>query len=248
LDRLTSSQISEWEVYDRIDPIGGVKDDFRMAFLAHLMVNISRSVHGKRGTKMSGIKEFMPNWEKGTIGEAKAQTIEEMKQVLLAMASKSYKNMLTNGGFSSAGSWTPSGGASFSIVDSKGVITGNGVSANPYIYQGISLTANNVYYISLKAKVTNSLCTRIAIVTNDGSLIFEKAGYTPNAWDELSFLATPLSNRTSMQFWHQYSTALIANEKVMEIDNVFCINLTTTFGAGNEPTKAWCDAFLPFIP
>jgi len=30
-------------------------------------------------------------------------------------------------------------------------------------------------------------------------------------------------------------------------DDVFLIDLTATFGAGNEPTKAWCDANLNYV-
>jgi len=30
-------------------------------------------------------------------------------------------------------------------------------------------------------------------------------------------------------------------------DDVFLIDLTATFGAGNEPTKAWCDEHINYF-
>jgi hypothetical protein len=30
-------------------------------------------------------------------------------------------------------------------------------------------------------------------------------------------------------------------------DNLILIDLTAAFGAGNEPTKEWCDANIPYF-
>jgi hypothetical protein len=89
LDQLTSYQLSEWEAYDRLDPIGTWREDFRVAELLSLITNTARAVHGKKGIKMSSPSDFMPNWDALASGipQVKKQSAEEMKQILLSMAS-----------------------------------------------------------------------------------------------------------------------------------------------------------------
>jgi hypothetical protein len=90
LQQLTSEQLSEWEAYDTMDPIGEWRDDFRMAFLASLIVNSARAIHGKKGTKMSTPADFMPKWDKDAVKEVKTQSAEEMKQILLSLGSRKF--------------------------------------------------------------------------------------------------------------------------------------------------------------
>jgi len=89
LGQLTSNQISEWEAYDRIDPIGTWRDDFRMAKLAALIQNLVIQLYSKKGTtpKLRNILDEMPDWT-GDNAEAmnKKQSVEEMKTILLSIA------------------------------------------------------------------------------------------------------------------------------------------------------------------
>jgi len=78
---LTSRQISEWEAYDRLDPIGRWRDEFGMASLQSVITNLAISVHGKKGSKMTEIKDFMPEWDLTAPKEIKTQSIEDMKKV-----------------------------------------------------------------------------------------------------------------------------------------------------------------------
>jgi len=64
LNELTSVQLSEWEAYDRLDPIGEWRADFRMAYLSIIVTNIARAVYGTKGTKMTVPLDFMPEWGK----------------------------------------------------------------------------------------------------------------------------------------------------------------------------------------
>jgi len=101
LDELTSEQLSEWEAMDRIDPIGSWRDDFRMSYIASLITNLFIRTHGRRGAKLTEVKDFILDWDKG-FGR-KAQSMEEMKQVLLSLANrkfpvvKSRKNLQNKG-------------------------------------------------------------------------------------------------------------------------------------------------------
>lgn len=87
LDQLTSNQISEWEAYDKLDPIGEWREDYRMAVLDSLIVNIVSRLYAKKGHTPKEITptEFMPNWS-GEKKIAKRQSIEDMKTVLLGLA------------------------------------------------------------------------------------------------------------------------------------------------------------------
>lgn len=99
MDKLTSAQLSEWEAYDRIDPIGSWRDDYRMASLSALMTNIVQAIYHEKGTevKQNNPVDFMPIWdeaerkkiaEREQKEEVKRQSAEEMKSALLDFAKK----------------------------------------------------------------------------------------------------------------------------------------------------------------
>lgn len=90
---MTSAQISEWEAYDRLDPIGTWRDDFRMASLAALMINITALTHRKKSSdkpRMIEPIEVMPDWA-GELQKrvSKIQSTEDMKQILLGLVASS---------------------------------------------------------------------------------------------------------------------------------------------------------------
>jgi hypothetical protein len=87
LDQITSSQLSEWEAYDKIDPIGKWRDEYSFAVLDSLIVNIVSRLYAKKGHTPKEVlpTEFMPNWS-GEKKIARRQSVEEMKQALLSLA------------------------------------------------------------------------------------------------------------------------------------------------------------------
>lgn len=91
LDVLTSYQLSEWEAYDRLDPIGEDRADFRIARLISVVENIARTVWGEEGVEMTIPADYMPEWDKedeDDIESKKRQTVEEMKQVMLSITDR----------------------------------------------------------------------------------------------------------------------------------------------------------------
>ena len=78
---LTSKQLSEWEVYDRLDPTGEWRDDFRLAYLSSLLTNLTISVYGKQGAKTTNPMDFMLEWDLEK-REPKKQSREEIKAAL----------------------------------------------------------------------------------------------------------------------------------------------------------------------
>lgn len=85
MDQLTSAQLSEWEAYDRLDPIGKWRDDYSFAVLNALIVNIVNKLYGKGKGKQYTPNDFMPNWS-GEKKSVRTQSVEEMKQSLLNIA------------------------------------------------------------------------------------------------------------------------------------------------------------------
>jgi len=83
---ITSKQLSEWEAYDRLDPIGTWREDYRLAYISSLLTNLTISVHGKKGTKSTNPIDFMLNWDLEKAKEPKKQSVEDMKATLLGIA------------------------------------------------------------------------------------------------------------------------------------------------------------------
>ena len=94
-EELTSFQISEWEAYDHIDPIGTWRDDFRTASLASLITNIVLHLYSEKGKtpKILTALDFMPDWTGEREKESMKQDTESMKQMLLEMAERQNKKI-----------------------------------------------------------------------------------------------------------------------------------------------------------
>jgi len=84
LDILTSKQVSEWEAYDRIDPIGEYRNDTRTALVCSTITNLMRSIWGKKGSKMSSLSDFILQWGNEKKVEKK-QTPEQMRDAFFAL-------------------------------------------------------------------------------------------------------------------------------------------------------------------
>lgn len=88
-DNLTAKQISEWEAFNRLEPIGEWRQDYRMAFIASIMINIARAMSGAKGVKMTTPADYMPVWytDPNEPDEPMQQSLEDMKKVLLELGS-----------------------------------------------------------------------------------------------------------------------------------------------------------------
>ena len=91
-DQLSTVQLNEWEAYDRLDPIGTWRDDFRMAYLSMIVTNLVKAIYGKEEDKPTVPIDFMPDWAKGEEEiKEEGQSVEEMKQILMGIAKASKK-------------------------------------------------------------------------------------------------------------------------------------------------------------
>ena len=87
MSQITSAQLSEWEAYDRLDPIGEMRGDIRNAQLRSLITNIVRQLYPEKGVEpvMTTPAELMIDWG-GEKQEPPEQTVEEQKQILFGIA------------------------------------------------------------------------------------------------------------------------------------------------------------------
>jgi len=96
LDELTSTQLSEWIAYDKIDPLGDWREDYRFSFLSSLITNLAIRTHGEKGAKLTTVEDFMFVWDPAEMEDKKEQGIEEMKKLLLSFAPKKEPRKMRN--------------------------------------------------------------------------------------------------------------------------------------------------------
>lgn len=87
IEKLTASQLSEWYAFNSLEPIGEHRADYRVSYLASLITNLAIRINGKKGDKLSSVKDFLFEWdsESSTKGTG-TQSIEEMKSVFNQIA------------------------------------------------------------------------------------------------------------------------------------------------------------------
>ena len=106
--------------------------------------------------------------------------------------------------------------------------------------QTIDSQTGNIYYVSLDVnlvEVSDSNAGLRIINTNDREVVF---GYTipyvTNYYKKLS--GSFYASTDEMEIWYGGDTA---GSKAY-FDGYLLVDLTETFGAGNEPSQEWCDA------
>jgi len=90
---MTAAQLAEVGAYDQIEPIGGYREDYRLAQVCLMLHNLMQMQRGDGKWTKASIYDFMP-WgpEGGRKGPAdKPQTVDEMKAVLIGIARGSKK-------------------------------------------------------------------------------------------------------------------------------------------------------------
>ncbi len=88
LDCLTGEELSEWEAYNKIEPIGQYRTDMMIAQLISLFHNFASSFGSKNGKRQVAHPiDFIPWLEKAeALGAPKEQSLEEMKAAMHAIA------------------------------------------------------------------------------------------------------------------------------------------------------------------
>lgn len=87
-------QISEWEAYDKIDPIGTWRSDYRMANLMSFLSNMVNAIYATKNAspELRGPMDFMPDWS-GDRPKIKKQSVDVMKDMFLTIAKDQNKKI-----------------------------------------------------------------------------------------------------------------------------------------------------------
>lgn len=160
------------------------------------------------------------------------------------------QNLVTNGDFSNGttgwSAWNSTLTASGNILS----VTNGGADVLSRCIKdlGKKFAVGAKIYVNYSFRVTNSSAANMLIYVRDGasgSIHTSQTVTTPtqNQWYRVSLIGTITTNVNTLNLIIQqtYTDAATANGKVMEVQQVFTINLTAMFGAGNEPTVATCD-------
>jgi hypothetical protein len=169
-----------------------------------------------------------------------------------------YKNIISNGNFANGTTGWSVSASGISVVSNVLSNTGIG-SSTEAIAQTTTTTpaiVGDKIYIKGRARVTNADATsiRARIVGSTGGTVqyaLNQANPVQNQWYSFSTVLTNPANATGfikVQVMHTYADNATQNGKVMEVMEVMAFELTTEFGAGNEPDAARCETNIaPFI-
>lgn len=146
-----------------------------------------------------------------------------------------YANLIRNGRIDTADYWTPAAGTSWTV--GNGVLTYLDVLNSKAVSQTLQkpVPSGHVMY----ARVDCSIATGNTwfLLGFDGVVAFSSSSdYASRPSGRYSFIGSHEVNRTMLHI-----SGRTASTGPFTIDNVLLLDLTDTFGAGNEPTKEWCD-------
>lgn len=154
-------------------------------------------------------------------------------------------NLITNGSFEdgsvgwllNSGSSISSGILSYVSGGSWGDATGRSDS--------ITVGTSDSLYIKATVKTPSSSIRFGFGIISGGYNVFQTKTlpYSPSSYVDGSGILIPGGTSTTPYFGF-YDTDTAGTTYV---DKVLMVNLTTTFGAGNEPTQAWCDTNLNYF-
>ena len=153
-------------------------------------------------------------------------------------------NMVVNGDFSGGDTGWGSASGSRSVANNEMTYTITSLSGSARIEQVADNTApGHIYYVrgSILPKF-HTANTSLRIGNNSSSFTL-----APNQWNELSAVITA-SDNVRLRFYHPTTTASYNVGDTVKFRNILAIDLTTAFGAGNEPTKEQMDAILSQFP
>lgn len=89
LQVLTASQLREWEVFDRIEPVGEHRQDIRIGIICSLVKFLADAIHGKKGrkAKMANPHSFIP-WivkDKEELEELELEDMDPLERERIAV-------------------------------------------------------------------------------------------------------------------------------------------------------------------
>lgn len=176
-----------------------------------------------------------------------------MKKNSLSKTLKSF--VYTNNALITSG-WNPAGGV-LAYINNGFKVTGNGSSSAVYASLDTSIacvTGKKIYYKAL-VSIDNVLCSQINIQyvgTTGGSGTEVSIQLTP-VKDNIYTLAAvitltaPFTGNLRLFALSSYASTANANGTNINVTEIEAIDLTTLFGAGNEPLVGDCLNIFKFV-
>lgn len=167
-------------------------------------------------------------------------------------------NMIEDGNFANT-TWWGAYNVAYSVSSNTGDVYANGASkAYPQLTRDYMLVVpNHVYYIRADMKYDWSDPTppphpgEISFHTTDWATFLNVQYDASNAgtWQTLSTLGTYSTTIGNFNLALPYDTDTTYGYQNLHVyfKNVMFVDLTEGYDYGNEPTKAWCDANLPYF-
>lgn len=153
---------------------------------------------------------------------------------------QSATQLVTNGNFANGTTGWSGDGSTRTVVNGVLTVTGTGASVTPNAYTSIgNKIVGNKYYLRANVTPKSSLCASLRLTSIDSVQIISNP--VINNSYLLSGIITASSTYNLIVIYHYYASTADVTGAAIEVDNVMAINLTATYGAGNEPTKEQCD-------
>lgn len=150
-------------------------------------------------------------------------------------------NLIRNGNFANEATGWGRVSSVNTVMDDAICNTGDGTGLNPRFEQKINTGIGSKYYISCRGRVTNSNCTTLTFNYWDNGWRTGHSVSNPiiNEWYYFEAVISPVEISTTIFLCHYYATSEIAKGKVLEAKNINMVNLTESYGIGNEPDLAY---------
>ena len=160
------------------------------------------------------------------------------------------ENIIKNGSFEDGGTYwsgdeSPVISTNYSLFGNYSLLKGNDTGTNgntmQYLNPSLFITGHKYYCSSYVYKTTDAPVNTGSVFTQTWDVLFEvTSGYgVLNEWIRRSTIYTYDGTAMGTSPWFDLWTN--ATSQSVFLDGIVLIDLTDTFGAGSEPTQAWCD-------
>ena len=147
-------------------------------------------------------------------------------------------NSVPNGDFSDSTSYWSTNGTTLSVLNNELLVEPTSFTEAVGVYTSPpNSVIGNKYYCNIKFFPNAS--NDIKIGWNDSR---ETIPTTMNIWNTVSLISTRISS-SAFVFYHDASSGYTTGD-VFKIKEVAIIDLTATYGAGNEPSKEYMDELI----
>lgn len=139
---------------------------------------------------------------------------------------RTFKNEIINGNFASGTINWGASGSTHNVSNNVLSNIGDGNIQYPYETQTGSIIVGHKYYIKSMVRVTNTVCTAISLKFDNNIEIKTINNPIQNQWYYSNGITTATTTNMTCRFHHRYIDNATTKGKIMEIQNVMCLDLT----------------------